>query len=151
MKFAIYLLLLALSAFSFGQDTISQDLSKEPGQEPKNPTPRSPFKGNGLDGSGHCAGQLLIKPNMLTWDIVNSECHDVPYKTLEFTQHKYDLHAVYLLKTHNPKCKFKVLVLDYAAPPDGKQRGFEWNMTGYISWRSYKKNDLTDQLSCNLY
>ncbi len=151
MKFTLWLVLLALSVPVFGQDTTSQDLSKEMEENMKHPAPASPFTGDGLSGSGICAGQLLIKPETLTWITVYSECRDVPYRTLQEKRGKDHLYAIYKLETHDKKCMFRVLILHHAAPPDGKQKGFEWNITGYGSWSGYKKKDVGDQLSCNLY
>ncbi len=112
---------------------------------------RTPFKGDGLSGSGQCAGKLLIKPHKLTWETVYIQCRNVPYRILDFKQTENHLRAVYLLESHDPKCRFKIVVLYHAAPPKGELGGFEWNATGYGSWKGYKADNPADQLSCNLY
>jgi hypothetical protein len=153
--FLLWLLLFVIPLTALGQDTLSQDLSKQMEQEEKqlnkHPPVSSPFRGDGMGGSGgHCAGNLLIKHKTLTWDTVYSECDDVPYKTLIFKQHADDLHAVYLLQTKDPKCGFKILVLDHTRHYS-ESRGKGWNVTGYGSWKGYRTDDIGDQLSCHLY
>jgi hypothetical protein len=111
----------------------------------------TPYKGEGMEGSGtHCAGDLLIRPQTLTWTTVYSECRDVPYKTLEFKQNGDDLHAVYRLDTHDHKCKFRILVVDHTDTyVEGRGKG--WNVYGYGSWKGYKNNDIGDRLGCHLF
>jgi hypothetical protein len=112
---------------------------------------RTPFTDRGMEGSGtHCAGDLIIHPDVLTWTTVYSECRDVPYKTVEFKQNGDDLHAVYRLETKNPECKFSILVLDHTGTYI-KGRGKGWNAYGYGSWKGYRNNDIADRLGCHLF
>jgi len=100
---------------------------------------RSPFTGDGMEGSGLCGGGLRIKTKTLTWTTAHSECKNLPYKTIEYKKGPNSLHAVYELESHNRRCLFRILVLEYLAPPDGKPAGFEWNITGYGSGVIRKK------------
>jgi len=59
MKPTLYLLLLALSVPLFGQDTTSQDLSKELQQRMEHLTASSPFQGDGLSGTGRACSWLF--------------------------------------------------------------------------------------------
>jgi hypothetical protein len=114
-------------------------------------TPRSPFVGDGVDGSGpSCYGTLRIYPKTLTWTAGHSKCVDVPYETLEFKKDGDKVHAVYRLKAHERRCMYRVIVLD-ASDQYIYDHTRNWDVTGYTSFRAYKLKDQIQYTGCGLY
>ncbi len=112
---------------------------------------RTPYTGEDMVSSGtHCAGDLLIHPGSLTWTTVYSQCRDVPYRVLEYKQNGSDLHAVYQLKTHDPECRFRILVVDHTDTYI-EVRGKGWNVAGFESFTAYRRNRPPEQLDCIMY
>src|SRR5579884_2166695 len=147
MKLTLCFLLLTLSVPLFGQDTTSQDLSKELQQQMEHSTASSPFKGDGLSGTGRaCSGYLRITPEFIHWDTGIYICRKVRYQVLASEKKGEAFHRVYKLLHRPAKCLFGVLELEHNADDP------IWTLTAYKTVADRKKGySPGTSVSCSLY
>ncbi len=108
-------------------------------QDNDQPPDSSPFKGDGVSGSGRsCNGYLRIYPRYLNWEVTDFSCHHTAYEAIKESPNEY----IYRLKPWSRKCGFRILIVRHPDEWSG------WQAVGYTSEADWHKHNIAQELTC---